>query len=276
MTLRTRQKLGKYKIVRRLAAGPYANVYVAQDTIEGIRVALKIPHSTLVTPDMLDDFRTEVRITAKLTHPNILPIKNADFIGDRFVIASPLGDESLADRLRRRMALSRAFEFSEQILSAVAYAHDQRVIHCDIKPENLILFPDDRICLTDFGISRVARRTLSASGSGTVGYIAPEQALGQPRFQSDVFSTAVVMYQMVTRERPTWPFRWPLPGYQTLRRNAPPAFIRYLQRCLAVDYRLRYRGGRQSLEAFERIRPEIDRFLARKQRTRRSTRRSTR
>ncbi len=273
MTLRRRQKLGKYKIVRRLASGPYANVYVAQDTIEGVRVALKIPHATEVTPDMLEDFRKEVRITAKLAHPNILTIKNADFIGDRFVIASPLGAESLADRLKRRMALSRAFELSEQILSAVAYAHDRHVIHCDIKPENLILFPDDRICLTDFGISRVAHRTLSASGSGTVGYVAPEQALGQPRFESDVFSTAVVLYQMVTRERPTWPFRWPLPGYQTLRRNAPPAFIRYLQRCLEVDHRLRYRDGRQSQQAFLRIRPEIEKFLARKRKTRVRSRR---
>ena len=268
MTLRARQKLGKYRIVRRLAAGPYANVYESSDTIEGIRVALKIPHATLVTPEMLADFRAEVRISARLNHPNILRVKNADFIGERFVVAYPLGKESLAERLQRRMALSRAYHYIEQILEAVAHAHSQRVIHCDIKPENLILFPADRIRLTDFGISKVALRTMSASGSGTVGYVAPEQALGRPRFESDVFSTGVVLYQMITRERPNWPFRWPLPGIRRLRSNAPQSFVTFLQRCLEVDYRSRYRDGQKLLAAYLRLMPDVERHLARRRRSR--------
>ncbi|MFH0946690.1 MAG: serine/threonine-protein kinase [Planctomycetota bacterium] len=267
MTLRARQKLGKYRIRRRLANGPHADVYESFDTIEGIRVALKIPHATLVTPEMLAGFRAEVRISAGLNHPNILRIKNADFIGDRFVVAYPLGEESLAERLQRRMALSRAYHYIEQILEAVAHAHEQRVIHCDIKPENLILFPGDRIRLTDFGISKVALRTMSASGSGTVGYVAPEQALGHPRFESDVFSSGVVLYQMLARERPHWPFRWPLPGIRRLRSSAPQSFVMLLQRCLEVDFRSRYRDGRKLLAAYRRLLPDIERYLARRRRT---------
>ena len=266
--LRARQRIGKYRIVRRLASGPYANVYEALDLIEGIHVALKIPHATLVTPAMLDDFRAEVRISARLNHPNILRIKNADFIQERFVVAYPLGLESLGQRLQRRMALSRAYSYTEQILEALSHAHEQWVIHCDIKPENLILFRDDRICLTDFGISKVALRTLSASGSGTVGYVAPEQAHEQPRFESDVFSTAVVLYQMLARERPSWPFRWPLPGSRRIRSSAPQSYIRFLRRCLEVDHRRRYRDGQQMLLAYQRLQPDIERYLDRRRRSR--------
>ena len=77
-------------------------------------------------------------------------------------------------------------DLARQVLEAVAHAHEHRIIHCDIKPENFILFPGNRLRLTDFGISRLAARTVLASGSGTVGYVAPEQAMGRASFQSDV------------------------------------------------------------------------------------------
>lgn len=269
MTFRARQKLGKYRIIRRLAGGVYAHVYEAADTIEGIRVALKVPHATLVTPRMLEDFRREVRITAPLDHPNVLPIKNADFVGDHFVIASPLGLESLADRLQRRLALARAIDYAGQLLEALAHAHERHVIHCDVKPENLILFPDDRLRLTDFGIARVALRTLAASGSGTVGYVAPEQALGRPRFESDVFSAAIVVYQMVSGVRPEWPFRWPLPGHRRLRRSVPDEFVQFLRKCLDVDHRRRYPDARAMLAAFRRLEPRVLRSIELRRRRRR-------
>ena len=268
MTLRARQKLGKYRLVRRIASGPYADVFEAYDTIEGLRVALKVPHATMVTPAMLDDFRKEVRITVRLDHPNVQTIKSADIIGERFVVACPLGDESLAERLTRRLGLKRAYDYAGQLISAVAHAHEHRVIHCDIKPENILLFPGDHLRLTDFGISKVALRTLSASGSGTVGYLAPEQALGHPRFESDVFSTAIVVYRMITGERPEWPFVWPLPGSARLRRNAPRDVVEFLRRCLEVDHRRRYRDGVAMLDAWEELRPSIDRYLAYRRRRR--------
>ena len=93
---------------------------------------------------------------------------------------------------------------------------EKRVLHCDIKPENFILFADGTLKLTDFGIAKIARRTIEASGSGTVGYIAPEQALGRPSFRSDVFSLGLIFYQMFTKKLPQWPFAWPPPEYQRL------------------------------------------------------------
>jgi len=254
--------------VRRIASGPYADVYEGYDTIEGLRVALKVPHATMVTPAMLDDFRKEVRITVRLDHPNVQTIKNADIIGERFVLACPLGDESLAERMTRRLGMKRAYDYAGQLIAAVAHAHGRSVIHCDIKPENILLFSGGHLRLTDFGISKVALRTLSASGSGTVGYLAPEQALGRPRFESDVFSTAIVVYQMISGVRPEWPFDWPLEGNARLRRNAPRDVVRFLRRCLQVDHRRRYRDGEAMLAAWEELLLPIERYLAYRRRQR--------
>jgi eukaryotic-like serine/threonine-protein kinase len=98
-SLRARQRLGKYRIERRIAQGGFALVYEALDTIEGVRVALKMPHQYNVTASMLDTFQREARLVAKLDHPNILPLKDASFIDGRFVITCRLGEKTLADRL---------------------------------------------------------------------------------------------------------------------------------------------------------------------------------
>lgn len=218
--LRTRQRLGKFRIVRRIAQGGFADVYRAYDTVEGIHVALKIPSPILLADRALDDFLKEVRITARLDHPNILHLKWAGFIDDRFVMVYPLGERTLADRMATRMSLRQAMDYAQQMLEATAFAHHKRVIHCDIKPENFILFADDRLKLGDFGIAKfVSRYTLSASGSGTVGYVAPEQAMGKPSLRSDVFSLGLIIYRILTGRLPEWPFEWPLPGHDRLRQK---------------------------------------------------------
>jgi eukaryotic-like serine/threonine-protein kinase len=248
--LKSRQKLGKYRIERKLASGGFGSVFQAMDTIEGIRVALKIPHAKVISELVLNDFRKEVRMTARLEHTNILPLKNASFIDGHFVIVTPLGEETLADRLRRRMSLTTALELFTQMLEAVAYAHRQRIIHCDIKPENFILFPGGRVRLTDFGIAKVAQKTVAASGSGTVGYMAPEQAMGRPSLRSDVFALGLILYRMLTGVLPEWPYRWPLAGQQKLRRRVHPEMIVFLQRSLDTRPRKRFRDADQMLRAF--------------------------
>jgi len=246
---RKRQKLGKYRIGRRLAVGGFAEVYEAMDTIEGVQVALKIPSPHLLTRDALADFKREVRLTAKLKHENILPIKNADFVGDVFVIAYPLGERSLDDRLQKRISREKALDIGEEILAGLAHAHAQRVIHCDVKPDNVVLFSDGSAKLTDFGIARFALRTLRASGSGTVGYVAPEQAMGKPSFRSDVFSVGLVIYRMLTGVLPEWPYRWPLAGLERLRGRVSPDLIQVLHKALQVDPHKRYQDARQMLRA---------------------------
>jgi eukaryotic-like serine/threonine-protein kinase len=248
--LKSRQKLGKYRIERRLATGGFGAVFRAMDTIEGVRVALKVPHAKVVSDDMIANFRKEVRMTAKLEHQNILPLKNASFIGDHFVIVFPLGEKSLADRMRSRMSLSTILDLSDQMIQAVAYAHRQRIIHCDIKPENFILFPDNRLRLTDFGIARVAQKTVAGSGSGTVGYMAPEQAMGKPSMRSDVFSLGLVIYRMLTGNLPEWPFDWPPEGYRRLRQRVHPDMVAVLRKALEISPRKRHRDATILLKEF--------------------------
>jgi len=269
--LRAKQKLGKYKIERRVAQGAFATVYRAFDTIEGIRVALKIPRPQHVTPDILADFRREVRTAAKLEHANILPVKDASTIDGQFVVVFPLGDESLDERLRRRMAARTAMEYAGQILSAVAFAHRHGVMHCDIKPENLILFGRHRLRLTDFGVAKIAQRTIQGSGSGTLGYMAPEQAMGKPSFRSDVFSIGLILYRMFTGHLPEWPYEWPPPGVDKLRRRLHPEMIGLLRRAMEVSPRKRFRDADQMARTFRCVRRKAMRRLT----PRRSRRRTT-
>jgi len=252
--LRARQKLGKYRIEKRLANGPLAAVYRAYDSIHGLRVALKIPHRRIMDDYFLADFRKEVRLTAKLDHPNILSIQNADFIGGYFVISMPLGEETLGDRLTRRLATSKALDFTEQILSAVAHAHSLRIIHCDIKPENFILFGHDHLRLTDFGFAKLARGRMEASGSGTVGYVAPEQAMGRPMLQSDVFSLGLVLYRMFSGTLPKWPYEWPPDSHQRLRQKLHPDMVDLIRRAIEVRPARRFRDAIQLYNAYRRVR----------------------
>lgn len=258
--IKSRQKLGKYRIEKRLGEGGFATVFKAMDTIEGIHVALKIPHDRHVTEEVLADFRHEVRLAARLDHPHILRLKNAEFISGHFVITFPLGERTLAERLSSRMSLSTILDYAEQMLEAVSHAHKHRVIHCDVKPENLILFDDNTLRLTDFGIAKVALRTIRASGSGTVGYIAPEQAMGQPSFRSDVFSMGLVLYRMLTGSLPEWPFEWPPPGFERLRGRIHSDLVAVIRRAIEIDPRIRYHDAGQMLKAFQRVKARALRY----------------
>ena len=249
--LRARQKLGKYRILGRIASGPLADVYKAADTIHRTRVALKIPKSDNNTSH--EDFLREVQIATRLNHPNILPVQDASFINDHFVIAMALGTESLADRIERRMSTARAFDIADQALAALAHAHEKKIIHCDIKPENFILFPGNKLKLADFGFAKISLRTLKASGSGTIDYIAPEQAMGRPKFQSDVFSLGLVLYRLFSGKLPEWPFKWPMAGHDRLQARVPEEFSLMLKKSMQLDPADRYRNAAEMYAVFKKI-----------------------
>ncbi len=269
IVIKSRQKLGKYRIERRLGVGGFATVYQAMDTIEGVRVALKIPHGLPVNHEVLEEFRREIRLVAKLKHPNILQLKTADVIDERLVIAYPLAERTLADRLQSRLSVASALELSQQILESAACAHHHRVIHCDIKPDNLLLFPDGTLMLTDFGIAKVALRTIQASGSGTLGYCAPEQAMGKPSFRSDVFAIGLIMYRMLGGQLPEWPFNWPPAGYQRMRRRISPDLINLIRRAIEIDPRKRFATADSMLKAFNRVKSRALTHQAKLPRTKR-------
>jgi len=271
--LRARQRIDKYRIEERIASGGYATVYQAFDTIEGHRVALKVPHNTVLSEAVLVDLVKEVRINARLDHPNILPVKNASVVDHLFYVAYPLGIESLADRLCRRLTATKALSYAEQMLAAVAHAHERRIVHCDIKPENFILFEQDHVRLGDFGIAKLAwgTRTLEGGGSGTLGYVAPEQALGYPSSRSDVFSLGLIIYRMLTGCLPKWPFDWPFPGHDRLRRVLSQDGVSWLRRSVHVHDRKRYKDAVQMLAAYRRVRRRLPRRPAPSRRARRSS-----
>jgi serine/threonine-protein kinase len=248
--LKARQKVGKYRIIGRIASGPLANVYRAQDTIQNIKVALKIPKADDNTGH--EEFLHEVRVATKLRHPNILGVLNASYIDEHFVIAMELGDESLADRIERRTSTARALDLAGQAVAALAHAHEQKFIHCDIKPENFILFPNNQLKLADFGFAKLNLRTLKASGSGTIDYIAPEQAMGRPKFQSDVFSLGLVLYRLLSGKLPEWPFEWPLAGHDKLAARVRPELIEVFRKSIQLDPKLRYSDAMQMQAAFGR------------------------
>jgi serine/threonine protein kinase len=239
--LRARQKIGKYSILGRIASGPLADVYRAYDSIQKTRVALKIPKAGDDTGE--EEFLHEVQVATKLRHPNILSVLNASYIDDHFVIAMELGVESLADRIERRTSIARALDLAGQAIAALAHAHEHKIIHCDIKPENYILFPGNQLKLADFGFAKLSLRTLKASGSGTIDYIAPEQAMGRPKFQSDVFSLGLVLYRLFSGKLPEYPFEWPLPGDERLNSRVRPELAAMLKKAIQLDPAKRHRDA---------------------------------
>lgn len=246
---RARQKIGKYRILGRIASGPLADVYRAYDTIQKQRVALKIPKEDHHSGP--EEFLHEVQVATKLRHPNILSVLNASYIDDHFVIAMELGDESLADRIERRISMTRALDLAGQAIAGLACAHEHRIIHCDIKPENFILFPGNQLKLCDFGFAKISLRTLKASGSGTIDYIAPEQAMGRPKFQSDVFSLGLVLYRLFSGILPEWPYTWPMAGHDRLTTRVRPELVEMLKKAIQLDPAKRYRDAVQMQSAFE-------------------------
>ena len=274
--LRARTRLGKYKIERWLAEGGFAHVYQAYDEIEGIRVALKVPIVSFDDRETLDLFRREIRLTTKLDHPNILPIKDASFIEGTFVISSPLALESLAERLQRRMTTRLGISFTEQILEGLAHAHSRKILHCDIKADNVLLFADGRLRLADFGIARVAHHTVRASGSGTLGAMAPEQAMGHPSFRSDVFSAGLLTYRIFAGRQLEWPFEWPFPEHRRLSAKLPRVMIQWLRKSLEISPRRRFRDATEMRDAFLAIQPDIERSLKRRGAPTRKTKRKSR
>lgn len=262
-TLRVGSRLGKFRIQKRLGEGGFATVYAAMDTVEGRQVAIKVPDERYVTNSQsLDDLHREVRIMARLDHPGILQLKDARFVDNRFVMIFPLGEESLADRMCRRMSRLQVVDFLVQMVDAVAYAHAQRVLHRDIKPENFILFPSRVIRLTDFGLARVENTAHDVSASGTLGYMAPEQAMGHPSYRSDVFSLGLVLYRLLSGELPEYPFEAPLPGYNRLRRGVSVDLVALIRKAIEPTPRKRFRDAVAMSNALAKIRyPLVDRSV---------------
>jgi eukaryotic-like serine/threonine-protein kinase len=253
-SLRIGTRLDKYRLTARLGEGGFATVFAATDMIEDRKVAIKIPSDRFVSNfQSSEDLHREVRILAQMDHPGIVPLKDARFVDGHFLMVFPLGQESLGDRLTRRMSRSTAVDYTYQMVSAVAYAHEKKVLHRDIKPDNFIIFPEQTVQLGDFGLARFEKGGHRVSGSGTLGYISPEQAMGKPTFRSDVFSLGLVLYHLFSGEVPEYPFE-SLPAFNKFRRGLSNDFVNLIRKAIDPSPTQRFRDAVAMNNALLKIR----------------------
>ena len=203
--------IGRYQAVDELGRGAMGIVYRAFDPVIGRTVALKTIAFSLEDEEAValrERLRREASAAGKLTHPNIVTIY--DIIEDNNTTAVAMEfveGRTLADHIRAQgaLALAPALDLFEQICSALDYAGSKGIVHRDIKPANIMLTPDGHTKVMDFGIARLGVSTMTQAGTilGSPSYMSPEQVRGLPLDpRSDLFSAAVVFYEMVTRERP--------------------------------------------------------------------------
>ena len=265
-------RLGKYRLQKRLGKGGFCEVWKAKDLVEGIDVALKIPLADSHGKRDNQAILREVRLIARLHHPNILPFKNADLIQGHAVLATELSVDTLADR-SKPMSTKRILAITIQVLRALEHTHKHRLVHCDVNPNNIFLFSQGRAALGDFGIGQqFTPKMQTIDDFGTPGYVAPEQAFGKPLYASDCFSVALILYEYITGHLPRWPFRWPLRGAQRLKDRAGSNITHFLKRALQVDPQNRFADAAQMLAALEhalphRFRTIVDRPVTPKHRT---------
>jgi serine/threonine protein kinase len=207
MSDRIGQQIGHYRLVRLLGHGGFADVYLGEHIYLGTCAAIKLL-DTHLSADETEHFRQEARIIAQLEHPHIVHI--LDFgveNGVPFLVMSYAPNGSLRQRYASGVPLTVETTISlvKQIASALYYAHQAKVIHRDIKPENILLGRNNEILLSDFGLAVVSQSSSQKhvqDVSGTIAYMAPEQARGAPKPASDQYALALISYEWLSGKRP--------------------------------------------------------------------------
>ena len=203
---------GRYVIEREIGRGGMATVFLASDLRHDRKVALKVLHPDLAAALGAERFLTEIRTTANLQHPHILPLHDSGSEGGFLYYVMPfVAGETLRARLEReqQLPIGDAVRIAREVASAIDYAHRHGVIHRDIKPENVLLH-DGSALVADFGIALAvqsaggARMTQTGLSLGTPQYMSPEQAMGERTIdaRSDVYALGAITYEMLTGEPP--------------------------------------------------------------------------
>lgn len=218
MPARTKLVGNRYRIVHAVGTGATADVYKAVHLYLGKTFALKAVHrGRFDDPDREEAFLREARVLSQLQHPNIIQVTDfgTDPVFGAYLVAEFLRGETLAGRMERSRRLSVAFSLhvALQLAEALRYMHDQQLIHCDIKPDNVFLCEPPRGArqrpvakLIDFGLSHSIVHTSSRAGQGVGGtplYAAPEQLAGSsPHPSMDIYGVGVLLYEMITGQPP--------------------------------------------------------------------------
>jgi eukaryotic-like serine/threonine-protein kinase len=202
---------GRYDVVRPLGSGGMAEVFLARDRVLGRDVALKVLRRQFAGDgEFAERFRREARSAASLSHPNIVQVydRGETAEGASYIAMEYVPGGTLKEKFSREGPLeaSEAAALGAQVAEALGAAHDRGMVHRDIKPQNVLLTARGEAKVADFGIARAGSSvTISRTGSvmGTVGYMSPEQALGEPATpRSDLYSLGVVLYEALTGELP--------------------------------------------------------------------------
>jgi len=267
---------GSYTIERELTGGGMALVFVGEDHDLGRKVVIKILPPELAASVSAERFRREILTVARLQHPHIVPIlKAGDVDGLPYFVMPYVDGESIDIRLRRdgRFSVRETIGIMKDAARALAFAHERGVVHRDIKPGNILLAAGSAT-VTDFGVAKAlssARRsgekgnglTNTGMSLGTVLYMAPEQAAGDPEIdgRADIYSLGVTAYEMLAgvapfanlnpREMLTARLTLPPPPLSTIRKDVPIVFEKLIAKCLAIDPADRPQSAAALVEALE-------------------------
>lgn len=200
----------RYELEEFIGGGGMADVYKAKDLLLGRPVAVKILHDQFKSDtEFINKFHREAQAAARLSHPNIVNIYDVGVSENlHYIVMEYVPGSTLKDKIRQEghLSVSESLRIAKDIAGALAHAHANKLVHCDIKPHNILMMPDGSAKVADFGIARaVTESTMTYSGNvvGSVHYFSPEQAKGTmitPK--SDVYSLGVVLYEMLTGKLP--------------------------------------------------------------------------
>lgn len=257
----------RYKLIEQIGAGGMAVLYKAEDLELGRTVAVKVLRPSLVgDPEFLVRFKREARAAANLSHPNIVTVHDVgqDGPNTHYIVMEYVPGQNLKQMIRAQGAfeVDTALATVIEVCKGVGYAHRAGLIHCDLKPQNILVTPDNRIKVTDFGIARAFSAAQADSQEieevvwGSPHYFAPEQAAGEPPTPaSDVYSIGVIMFELLTGELP-----FSGDNYEELAiahlKQEPPSILAYnpalpqeldriIQKVLAKEPAARYRTADQ-------------------------------
>lgn len=200
----------RYELLELIGGGGMADVYRAHDKLLDRSVAVKILHPQFSNDaEFIEKFHREAQGAAKLSHPNIVNIYDVgEEAGCHYIVMEYVAGDTLKNKIQQQghLSVAESLDIARQIAEALEHAHQNNLVHCDIKPHNILMMRDGRVKVADFGIARaVTASTMTYSGNviGSVHYFSPEQAKGTvvtPK--SDVYSLGIVLYEMLTGKLP--------------------------------------------------------------------------
>ena len=285
MALSAGTRLGPYEILAPLGAGGMGEVYRARDPRLKREVALKVlPEEVAQDPERLERFEREAQTLAALSHPHIVTIFSVEEAeGVRFLTMELVEGKTLSQVLPRGgLALPRFFRIAVPLSEAMAAAHEKGITHRDLKPGNVMVTDDDRVKVLDFGLAKLEPAATTTEDSqaptdlatdagqvlGTAPYMSPEQVRGKPADpRSDVFSLGIVLYEMLTGDRPfqgdtsaevASSILRDSPSVMERRANLPRELGKLITHCLEKDPRKRYQSTLDLANDLEVLRREVD------------------